>query len=73
MSHYINQNVLSHEGYMCCVRVEFRRHFRGLGNVTAVHQPEAGGNCGGEGNAIFHEGQRRRACDILPDCPSLTP
>ena len=54
---------------MDCFPVQFGCHFGGLADIPAVHQPEPGGDGGGEVDAIVDEGQGGRASHILPLSP----
>ena len=63
---YKEKYLLSHERHMDGLPVEFGGELGGLGDAPAVHEPESSGDCRREIHAIFHKGQRRRSCHILP-------
>ena len=58
--------LLGHVGHVDGFPVEVGGHFGGLGDVAAVHEPEAGRHGGGEGNAVVDKGQRSGSGHILP-------
>ena len=58
--------LLGHVGHVDGFPVEVGGHFGGLGDVAAVHEPEAGRYGGGEGNAVVDKGQRSGSGHVLP-------
>ena len=58
--------LLGHVGHVDGFPVEVGGHFGGLGDVAAVHEPEAGRHGGGEGNAVVDKGQRSGSGHVLP-------
>ena len=62
------RNLLGHERYIDGFLVEGRCHFCSFSDVSAVHEPEASTDGGGEVDAVVDEGERRRTGDILPLC-----
>lgn len=48
------------------MKLQYLRHARGVAGRLAVHEPEARGHGGGEGDHVAGEGQLRRARDVLP-------
>lgn len=57
---------LGHEGHVDGLPVQLGSHLGGVGNVAAVHEPEACGDGGGEANAVVDERERSRSRHVLP-------
>lgn len=51
---------------MTDLAVELGGHVAGVADVPTVHEPEAGRDRGGEGDAVLDESKRRRPRDVLP-------
>lgn len=65
---FAEHHELGHEGDVDGLPVEFGGHLGGLGDVAAVHEPEAGRDGGGEADAVVDEGEWGGAGDVFPLC-----